>query len=64
MNKTLEDLDREYENREEDQDYLNQQAVLGSEEEASRAYDEEGNFKCIGWFDCRFCPALNSRHCL
>ncbi len=64
MNKTIEDLDREYENKEEDDNYLNQQAVLGTEEEAANAYDEEGNFRCIGWFDCQFCPAFNPNHCL
>ncbi len=64
MSKTLEDLDREYEGCELDENYYDQQAVLGSEEDAERAYDEDGNFHCIGWFDCQHCPAFNSRYCL
>ena len=58
--KTIEDLDREYVGREEDENYLNQQAVLGTEEDRASAYDEEGNFHCIGWFDCGYCPAACS----
>lgn len=64
MAKTIEDLDREYEGREEDRNYLDQQAVLGSEEDRARAYDENGNFHCINWFDCSYCPAFNATHCL
>lgn len=64
MNKTIEDLNREYENREEDERWFNQQAVLGSEEDAARAYDEDGNFHCINWFDCQYCPAFNPNYCL
>lgn len=64
MSKTIEGLDREYENREEDENYFNQQAVFGTEEDAAEAYDEKGNFNCINWFDCQFCPAFNPNHCL
>lgn len=64
MAKTFEELEKEYEGREEDEYYLNMQAVLGTEEEATRAYDEEGNFHCIEWFDCAFCPAFNPNFCL
>ena len=63
MIRTIEDLNKEYEDKEEDDFYLNMQAVLGTEEGQS-AYDEDGNFRCIGWFDCQFCPAFNSEHCL
>lgn len=58
---TIEDLERAYEGKKEDNDYLQLQAVLGTEEEAAKAYDEEGNFHCIEWFNCSFCPAR--RHC-
>ncbi|QSX05463.1 hypothetical protein JYG23_12370 [Sedimentibacter sp. zth1] len=64
MVKTIEDLNREYEGKEEDEYYFNQQAVLGSEEDAQSAYDEDGNFHCIKWFDCSCCPAFNKEHCL
>lgn len=64
MPKTIEMLDAEYEGREEDDYYLNLQAVLGSEEDAARAWDENGNFHCIHWFDCQYCPAFNAEHCL
>ncbi len=64
MARTLEDLEREYANKEEDERYLHLQAVLGTEEEGAKAYDEEGNFHCIGWFDCQFCPAFNPSHCI
>lgn len=64
MAKTIEDLNAEYEGREEDESYLNQQAVLGTEEDAARAYDKDGNFHCIGWFDCGCCPAMNPAHCI
>lgn len=60
---TLEDLDKEYENKE-DENYLTLQAVLGSEEDAAKAYDDEGNFHCINWFNCQFCPAFNPEHCI
>lgn len=59
---TLETLEKMYEGKEEDEYYLHMQAVLGTEDEAAEAYDEEGNFHCIHWFNCEFCPA--SEHCL
>ncbi len=49
MTKTIEDLEKEYENQEEDEYYLNMQSVLGTEEDKSSAYDENGNFHCIKW---------------
>lgn len=64
MNKTLEDLEREYANKEIDENYLILQSVLGSEEDAEKAYDDEGGFHCIKWFDCRFCPAFNANYCV
>lgn len=64
MNKTIEDLEKEYEGKEEDLNYFNQQAVLGTKEEGAAAYDENGNFHCINWFDCKFCPAFNPKECL
>ena len=64
LNKTIEELDKEYEGREEDVHYFNQQAVLGSQEDRESAYDENGNFHCIGWFDCQYCPAFNASECL
>lgn len=64
MARTIEELEREYANKEEDERYLDLQAVLGTEEERDSAYDEEGNFHCIGWFDCHCCPAFNPSHCL
>lgn len=60
---TLEDLDKKFENKE-DENYLTLQAVLGSEEDAAKAYDDEGNFHCINWFNCQFCPAFNPEHCI
>ncbi len=54
---TIEELNAQYEGREEDDRYYNLQAVLGSEEDVESAYDEDGNFHCIGWFDCYYCPA-------
>lgn len=53
---TIEELDAQYEGREEDDRYYNLQAVLGSEKDVEAAYDENGNFHCIGWFDCSYCP--------
>ena len=64
MAKTLEQLNSEYEEREEDEYYFNMQAVLGTEEDKLSAYDEDGNFHCINWFDCQYCPAFNPKHCL
>lgn len=64
MAKTLEMLEKEYENKEEDRTYLEQQAVLGSKEDAAAAWDENGNFHCINWFDCSCCPAFNAEYCL
>lgn len=54
---TIEKLNAQYEDREEDERYLDLQAVLGSEEDIESAYDEYGDFKCIGWFSCDCCPA-------
>lgn len=64
MAKTLEDLEKEYENRELDRGYFDQQAVLGSEEDATAAWDDEGNFHCIEWFNCQYCPAFNAKYCI
>lgn len=64
MAKTIEQLDEEYQGREEDRHYLDLQAVLGTQADADAAYDEEGNFHCIHWFDCSYCPAFNAAHCL
>ena len=64
MAKTLEMLEKEYENKEEDRSYLEQQAVIGSKEDAAAAWDENGNFHCINWFDCSCCPAFNAEYCL
>lgn len=61
---TLEDLEKEYENKEEDERWFYLQAVLGSKKDADRAWDSEGKFHCIDWFDCRYCPALNEEHCM
>ena len=48
----------------EDEQWFNAQAVLGTKEDLDSAYDEEGNFHCIGWFDCAYCPAFSASHCL
>ena len=64
MAKTIEMLEKEYDGREEDEYYFNHQAVLGTEEEAAAAWDEDGNFHCIDWFDCQFCPAFNPNYCV
>lgn len=64
MARTIEELDEIYKGREEDENYLNLQAVLGTEEERESAYDEDGNFHCIHYFNCSFCPAFNAAHCL
>lgn len=60
---TLEDLEKQYENCEEDAYWFFMQSVLGSEKDKQSAYDENGNFHCINWFDCRYCPAFNAEHC-
>lgn len=62
--KTLEDLEKEYADKPQDESWFHQQAVLGTEEDKQSAYDEEGNFHCINWFDCSYCPAFNATHCL
>lgn len=64
MAMTIEELDAMYEGMQEDNYYLNMQAVLGTEEDRKRAYDANGNFHCIDWFNCMYCPAFNSEHCL
>ena len=64
MAKTIEELDKEYEGREEDANYLVLQAVLGTEEERERAFDEDGNFHCIGYWNCQFCPAFDPNYCI
>ena len=61
---TIEELNELYEGKEEDENYLDLQAVLGTEADRASAYDEEGNFHCIGYFDCNFCPAFNPDKCL
>lgn len=61
---TIEDLDKEYKDKEEDEHYLEMQSALGSEEDATAAYDEEGKFHCINWWCYEFCPAFNPTHCL
>ena len=37
---------------------------LNSWGRSDSSYDENGNFHCINWFDCRYCPAFNAEHCL
>lgn len=64
MAMTIEELEKEYEDKAEDEWYLEMQARLGTKEDAESAYDEDGNFHCIEWFDCNFCPAFNPKHCL
>lgn len=61
---TLEDLEKEYEGKEYDEAYFHLQAVLGSKEDAKKAYDGNGPFHCIEWFNCEYCPAFNAKHCL
>lgn len=61
---TLEDLEKEYKDKEKDEYWFHMQGVLGSENDKKKAYDENGNFNCINWFDCRFCPAFNVKHCI
>jgi len=59
---TIEELERAYaEGKVPEKDYLNYQAVLGTEAEGAAAFDENGNFHCINWFNCCYCPARN--HC-
>lgn len=64
MYMTIEELDKMYEGKEKDNYYLNMQAVVGTEEERKSAYDKEGNFHCIHWFNCLYCPAFNSDYCI
>ena len=64
MAMTIEELDKQYEGKEEDDYYLNMQAVVGTEAERKSAYDKEGKFHCIHWFDCGYCPAFNAKHCI
>jgi len=64
MAMTLEELNEMYKDIEEDEYWFHMQAVLGYESDRQKAYDENGNFHCINWFDCRYCPAFNAEHCL
>ena len=57
MAMTIEDLAAEYAGREEDRNYFELQARLGTKKEAAAAIDGNGNFHCIEWHDCRYCPA-------
>ncbi len=61
---TIEQLNFAYQEHKENFRYLNLQAVLGSEADVARAYDQDGVFHCIQWFDCQFCPAFNPLYCL
>lgn len=61
---TIEELDMMYQDKEDDRYYLEMQARIGSEDDRKRAYDADGNFHCINWYDCRFCPAFQPEHCL
>lgn len=61
---TIEELEKEYENKEKDAYWFHMQAVLGTEADKQSAYDENGNFHCIEWFDCQYCPAFNAERCL
>lgn len=63
MAMTFEQLNEQFAGKEEDLIYLNMQAVLGTEEEGAKAW-ETGEFKCINWFDCQFCPAFDPNYCL
>jgi len=64
MAKTLEMLEEEYKDKKLDMDYFMQQSVLGSEKDAAAAWDENGNFHCIKWFNCLYCPAFNADYCV
>lgn len=64
MAKTIEALNEEYKNKPEDRDWFELQGRFGSKDDATKAYDVDGNFHCIHWFDCQFCPAFNSENCL
>lgn len=52
---TIEDLNRAYDDHE-SKHYLDLQGVLGSEEDYESAYDDDGNFHCINWISCDYCP--------
>jgi hypothetical protein len=56
-------LNKEYEGKEEDKYYLHMQASLGTEAERKSAYDKDGKFHCIKWYNCSYCPAFNSKYC-
>lgn len=62
MVRTIEMLEKEYEGKELDGRWFALQGSLGTEEEAKNAYDEKGEFHCIGWYDCSCCPAAR-REC-
>lgn len=57
MAQTIEALEAKYAGQEKNRDYYELQARLGTKEEAAAAIDENGNFYCIEWHDCRYCPA-------
>lgn len=54
---TIEDLEKDYEGKEKDEYWFQMQAVLGTKAEGAKAYDSDGNFHCIKWFNCQYCPA-------
>ena len=60
MAMTIEELEKEYEGKEKDEYWFFMQGVLGTEAERQSAYDENGNFHCIGYFNCLYCPARRS----
>lgn len=52
MAMTIEEFDRTYKGDDEDEYAFIMQSALGTQEERDSAYDENGNFHCIDYYDC------------
>ena len=55
---TMQELEEQYKDREKDDYYYYVHSMLGTEEDARKAYDENGTFRCIHWAECLYCPAF------
>lgn len=60
----MEVLEKEYEGKEKDMYYWQMQAVVGTEADKKNAFDRYGNFQCIKWFNCSYCPAFREEYCI
>lgn len=48
----------------EDKEWFYMQSMLGTQKDAEKAWDKDGKFHCINWWNCMYCPAFHSEHCL